>query len=132
MPSLSQVKSIWQKNTSGEKGFESRTSLSPKVFTPQADLNYALIRRENPKGKVSILSFSPNLVLSENHSDEDLILLPADTLIILSRSESSKRQRQIRPLLEELRYTGQPGQGVPSVNVAGMVHFPGEYPFTLI
>ena len=103
---------------------------SKSFFTPQADLNYALIRRENPKGKVSILSFSPNLVLSENRSDEDLILLPADTLIILSRSESSKRQRQIRPLLEELRYTGQPGQGVPSVNVAGMVHFPGEYPFT--
>ena len=103
---------------------------SKSFYTPQADLNYALIRRENPKGKVSILSFSPNLVLSENRSDEDLILLPADTLIILSRSESSKRQRQIRPLLEELRYTGQPGQGVPSVNVAGMVHFPGEYPFT--
>ena len=68
---------------------------SKSFYTPQADLNYALIRRENPKGKVSILSFSPNLVLSENRSDEDLILLPADTLIILSRSESSKRQRQL-------------------------------------
>lgn len=103
---------------------------SKSFYTTQADLNYALIRREDPQGKVSILSFSPNRVLSENRSNEDLILLPTDTLIILSRSESSKRQRQIRPLLEELRYVGQPGQGVPSVNITGMVHFPGEYPFT--
>ena len=36
----------------------------------------------------------------------------------------------IRPLIEELKYEGKPGQGVPCVNVSGMVHFPGEYPFT--
>ena len=103
---------------------------SKSFYTTQADFNYALIRREDPQGKVSILSFSPNRVLSKPRSDEDLVLLPLDTLFILSSAESSKRERQIRPLLEELRYEGRPGQGVPSVKVTGMVHFPGEYPYT--
>ena len=103
---------------------------SKSFYTTRADFNYALIRREDPQRKVSILSFSPNRVLSEPRSAGDLILLPTDTLIILSRTESSKRERQIRPLLEELRYVGRPGEGVPSVKVTGMVHFPGEYPYT--
>ena len=103
---------------------------SKSFYTTRADLNYALIRREDPQGKMSILSFSPNRVLSEPRSDEDLILLPKDTLIILSRTESSKRERQVRPFLEELRYVGRPGEGLPSVKVTGMVHFPGEYPYT--
>ena len=33
-------------------------------------------------------------------------------------------------LLEELQFEGIPGQGVPSVSVNGMIHFPGEYPYT--
>jgi len=103
---------------------------SQSAYTAQADLNYALIRRENSQGKISILSFSPNRVLSEPGSDEDLILLAMDKLIILSSTESNKREREIRPLLEELRYEGKPGRGVPSVRVSGMVHFPGEYPYT--
>jgi polysaccharide biosynthesis/export protein len=103
---------------------------SKSFYTTQADLNYALIRREDPQGNVSILSFSPNRVLSDSRSEEDLILLPMDRLIILSSTESSKRERQIRPLREELRYEGRPGRGVPSVKITGMVHFPGEYPYT--
>jgi protein involved in polysaccharide export with SLBB domain len=102
---------------------------SKSAYTAQADLNYALIRRENSQGKMSILSFSPNRVLFEPGSDEDLVLLPMDKLIILSSTESNKRERVIRPLLEELRYEGLPGQGVPSVRILGMVHFPGNYPF---
>ena len=58
-------------------------------------MNYALVRRENSQGKVSTLSFSPNQVLSEPGSVEDLILLPLDKLIILSRTDSEKENERL-------------------------------------
>ena len=48
----------------------------------------------------------------------------------MTRTDSVQRSRSIRPLLEELQFEGIPGQGVPSVSVNGMIHFPGEYPYT--
>lgn len=101
------------------------------AYSSDADLNYALLRRENQFGHVSIHSFSPNKVLLSPSSKEDLLLQPRDRLIILSRSDVSKRKRQVRPLLQDLRFEGKPGLGVPSVRIVGMVHFPDEYPLTL-
>lgn len=103
---------------------------SKSYYSLEADMNYALIRRENSQGRVSTLSFSPNQVLSDPGSVDDLILLPLDKLIILSRTDSEKRERAIRPLLEELRYEAEPGLGVPIVSILGMVHFPGNYPLS--
>ena len=99
-------------------------------FTKESDLNYALVRRQSLTGKVSYLSFSPNIILASPNSKDDLILEPRDRLIVLSRIDALKRERAVRPLIDELRYEGKPGLGVPSVRVLGMVHFPGEYPYT--
>jgi len=99
-------------------------------FSKECDLNYALIRRQSLTGEISYLSFSPNGILARPDSKEDLILEPRDRLILLSRTDAFKRERAIRPLIDELRYEGKPGLGVPSVRIFGMVHFPGEYPYT--
>lgn len=103
---------------------------SISFFKQDADLSYALIRRQSRVGKVSFLHFSPNSILSSPGSKEDLVLLPRDRLIVLSRTDGSKRSRAIRPLLDELRHEGIPGLGVPTVRILGMVHFPGQYPYT--
>jgi len=103
---------------------------SISYFKQGADLNYALIRRQSLFGKVSFLSFSPNKILNAPNSEADLLLEQRDRLIVLSRSDESKRERTIRPLLEELRQEGKPGTGIASVRVLGMIHFPGEYPYT--
>ena len=95
-----------------------------------ADLNYGLIRRQSLTGSISFLAFSPYDVFAAPGSVKDLNLLKRDELILVSRSDSSKRERAIRPLLEELRYEGKPGYGIPTVRILGMVHFPGEYPYT--
>ena len=99
-------------------------------FSKECDLNYALVRRQGITGEISYLSFSPNRILAQADSKEDLILKPRDRLILLSRTDAFKRQRAISPLIDELRYEGKPGLGVPSVRIFGMVHFPGEYPYT--
>ena len=59
-----------------------------------------------------------------------MLLEERDRIIVFSRTDESKRKRTIRPLLEELRQEGKPGLGIPSVRVLGMVHFPGEYPYS--
>ena len=102
---------------------------SKSYYSFEADMNYALVRRENSQESIHFVFF-PNQVLSEPGSVEDLILLPLDKLIILSRTDSEKRERAIRPLLEELRYEAEPGLGVPIVSILGMVHFPGNYPLS--
>jgi protein involved in polysaccharide export with SLBB domain len=99
-------------------------------YLPDADLNYALIRRESLTGNISFLSFSPNEILHSSDSKMDMTLSRKDRLIVLSRADSAQRERAIRPLLDELRFEGKPGLGVPSVRVSGMVHFPGQYPYT--
>lgn len=115
----------WKKGLRISNLLDSRAS-----YKSEADLNYALLRRENELGQVSFYSFSPNKVLSAPSSKDDLILSSRDTLIVLSRSDFSKRNRMIKPLLEDLRFEGKPGLGVPSVRIVGMVHFPSEYPLT--
>ena len=103
---------------------------SISFYKQEADLNYALVRRESLSGAISILEFSPNKILKSPNSEGDLLLTQRDRLIVLSRTDESKRERTIRPLLEELRQEGKPGLGIPSVRILGMIHFPGEYPYT--
>ena len=104
---------------------------SRAFYSDDADLNYALVRRKGFSGRVSIFAFSPNEVLEGTDSKENIVLSPSDKIIILTRSDRSKRSRAIRPLLEELQFEGKPGRGIPSVSVNGMIHFPGEYPYAL-
>jgi polysaccharide biosynthesis/export protein len=103
---------------------------SISFYKQEADLNYALVRRQSLSGKVSFLEFSPNKILKSPNSEADLLLAERDRLIVLSRTDESKRERTIRPLIEELRQEGKPGLGIPSVRILGMIHFPGEYPYT--
>lgn len=103
---------------------------SISFYKQYADLNYALIRRQSLSGRVSFLEFSPNQILKTPNSEADLLLAERDRLIVLSRTDESKRERTLRPLLEELRHEGKPGLGIPSVRILGMIHFPGEYPYT--
>ena len=102
---------------------------SISFFKKDADLTYALIRRQDRFGRISSLSFSPKEIFSSPDSAQDLILQPGDQLIVLTRVDKLQRERMIRPLLKELRQEGKPGLGGPSVRISGVVHLPGEYPY---
>ena len=95
------------------------------MFTDNADLNYALIRRVDELGVMEILSFSPINVLSGSF---DIPLVQKDKIIILSKFDHDKRKRAIRPLLKELSFYAKPSIGSEKISITGEVHFPGDYP----
>ena len=95
------------------------------LFTDDADLNYALIRRVGELGRMEMLSFSPINVLN---GSSDIPLLQKDKIIILTKFDHDKRKRAIRPLLKELSLYAKPSIGTEKVSITGEVHFPGDYP----
>ena len=95
------------------------------IFTDNADLNYAVIRRLNDDGMIEVLSFSPKNLLG---GSQNTSLLLRDKIIIFSKFDSDARERQIRPLLKELSFDAEPAIGTKVVSVSGEVHFPGDYP----
>ena len=97
------------------------------IFTDNADLNYAVIRRLNDDGMIEVLSFSPKNLLG---GSQNTSLLLRDKIIIFSKFDSDARERQIRPLLKELSFYAEPAIGNKVVSVSGEVHFPGDYPKT--
>ncbi|MBT3668478.1 MAG: hypothetical protein HN548_13445 [Opitutae bacterium] len=97
------------------------------IFTDNADLNYAVIRRLNDDGMIEVLSFSPKNLLG---GSQNTSLLLRDKIIIFSKFDSDARERQIRPLLKELSFDAEPAIGTKVVSVSGEVHFPGDYPKT--
>ena len=61
---------------------------------PIADVNYALIAREESRtGKLSVLQFSPAKAMTRA-SEHDLLLQPSDMLIFFGRYESKQEERQ--------------------------------------
>ncbi len=95
------------------------------LFTDDADLNYALIRRVSELGRIEMLSFAPIDILN---GISDISLVQKDKIIILSRYDQDKRKRAIRPLLKELSFYARPSVGTEEITITGEVHFPGDYP----
>jgi len=130
------VKLFGEVDREGEYEWNKNTKLSDLIsnkfiFTDNADLNYALIRRLNNDGSVKVLSFSPKELLEGILKTQDILLKQKDKIIILSKFDGESRERIIRPLLKELSYGALPAIGANIVNINGEVHFPGDYPKTI-
>jgi polysaccharide export outer membrane protein len=95
---------------------------------PKADMNYALIRRENPEtGLVSVLSFRPLDVLRDGNRSKSVDLRPRDQVMIFGLS-AKDRLKLLTPILGELSLQDSSGSRPRIATVGGIVHFPGNYP----
>lgn len=102
---------------------------STKQLKPNADLGFALIRREIPPiGQLQPLFVSLGAALANPGSEADLVLLPRDQLQIFSQAEG--RQLDVEELVAELKEQSRFGAMASVVSVVGKVKSPGEYPLT--
>ncbi len=94
---------------------------------PDADIHYLLIRRETPPDDlVSVLSADLGAALAAPGSAADVELMPRDRITVFDLQ--SGRDREIRPVLDELRLQGSADKPSQIVNIDGRVKVPGEYP----
>jgi polysaccharide biosynthesis/export protein len=94
---------------------------------PDADIHYLLIRRETPPDdRISVLSADLSAALAAPGSAADPELMPRDRITVFDLQ--SGRDREIRPVLDELRLQGSAEAPTQIVHIDGRVKVPGEYP----
>ena len=94
---------------------------------PQADLGYAILKREVPPNREIItMKVSLKEAIQNKNTNHDLELQPRDELIVLSHSK--ERRVKIEKLLETLREQQQFGKFADIVTISGNVRYPGQYP----
>lgn len=96
---------------------------------PNADLGFALIRRESPPvGQLVPLFVDLANALAFKNGSADLILSPRDQLQIFSSHQD--RQPLIAKFVEALKAQAQSGDLARVASINGTVKSPGEYPLT--
>jgi polysaccharide biosynthesis/export protein len=94
---------------------------------PNADLNYILIRRELPPDRrIVMLSADLAAALRDPASSKNIALMPRDRLIVFDTETG--RDRQLAPLLEDLRRQARIDQPSEIVRIDGRVKSRGDYP----
>ena len=96
---------------------------------PNADLDFALIRRELPPvGKVEPLYVDLRAVLSNPDSSANIEFMPRDELIVFSNAND--RALLLTELVQTLKLQSRSGEMARIVSIGGTVRSPGEYPMT--
>ena len=94
---------------------------------PGADMDYVLIRREDPATRrVSMLSANLADAIRDPASPMNVTLAARDTLHVFNVALG--RQRVIEPILEELQLQSRFGEPYHEVSIFGQVKAPGTYP----
>jgi protein involved in polysaccharide export with SLBB domain len=94
---------------------------------PGADLDYVLVRREDPSTRrVSAKSANLSDALAARGSAENIALQARDTVHVFSLAFG--RQRVIQPLLQDLELQGRFGEPHREASISGEVKAPGSYP----
>ncbi|HET9475001.1 MAG TPA: SLBB domain-containing protein [Steroidobacteraceae bacterium] len=94
---------------------------------PNADLNYILIRREQPPDRrVVILSADLAAALRDPASPKNIQLAPRDRLIVFDTE--SGREQLLNPILEEVRRQSRIDLPSEVVRIDGRVKARGDYP----
>lgn len=102
---------------------------SIKSLKPNADLDFALIRRELPPvGKVEPLFIDLRAVLADPNSSANRHFSPGDELIIFSNE--SNRAASLAEFVQSLRLQSKSGEMAQIATITGTVRSPGEYPLT--
>ena len=92
-----------------------------------ADMDYVLIRREDPATRrVSMVSANLAEAFVSPSSPENITLAPRDTVHVFSLALG--RQQTIEPILEELALQSRFGEPFHEVSISGRVKAPGTYP----
>ena len=102
---------------------------SIKSLQPNADLDFALIRRELPPvGRIKPLFVDLRAVLADPKSSANIGFSPRDELIIFSNQ--GDRATSIAELVQSLKQQSRSGEMAQVVTISGSVRAPGEYPLT--
>ena len=102
---------------------------SIKSLKPNADLDFALIRRELPPvGRIEPLFVDLRAVLADPNSSANISFFPRDELIIFSNE--SNRAAGIAEFVQSLRLQSRSGEMAQIATVTGTVRSPGDYPLT--
>ena len=100
-----------------------------KALKPDADLGFALVRRELPPvGKIEPIFVDLGAVLADSQSEFNITFMPKDELIVFSNEQD--RADQLQGLVEELRLQSRSGEMARIATVSGTVRSPGKYPLT--
>lgn len=95
---------------------------------PQADLNYAIIKRTtHATREVQILSVNLGRALQQPQSEENVILQPRDELIVFG-PEEKERLKSLKEIMSALKTQSKKGEPQKVVQISGHVRFPGDYP----
>ncbi len=112
------------------RGMTARDVLpSADAFLPQADLDYLLVKRQDPAtGALSATSFAYAASTGGIRTASEVILEPHDEIVVFQRGRSTDRSTRLAPLLQQLRDQARAGSPARVVSVNGAVPLPGEYP----
>jgi polysaccharide export outer membrane protein len=100
-----------------------------RELSQDADMRYALLIREHPINQsLSVIQFSPEVVMTAVKTDPDLILQPRDRLHFVNNRE--ERQEQLQDLVQRLIEQRRQGEAAQVVSALGSVRFPGVYPLS--
>lgn len=100
-----------------------------KQLMPNADLGFALVRREQPPvGSLLPLFVDLGAALALKGGDADLVLFPRDQLQIFSNQPG--RELLVEGFVRELKAQSRSGAMARVVSISGTVKSPGEYPLT--
>ncbi|MGB7741051.1 MAG: SLBB domain-containing protein [Steroidobacteraceae bacterium] len=108
------------------------TDVLPSVdeLRPNADLNYVLIRREQPGTKrVQALSADLEQALRSPRSDANPFLAPRDQVLVFDLENG--RTQFLQPILTELKVQATSAERAQIVRVSGQVRVPGDYPLEI-
>jgi protein involved in polysaccharide export with SLBB domain len=102
---------------------------SIKSLKPNADLDFALIRRELPPvGKIEPLFVDLRAVLADPDSSANISFYPRDELMIFSNENN--RAAGLAEIVQSLRQQSRSGEMAQIATITGTVRSPGEYPLT--
>lgn len=98
-------------------------------FTNEADLSFVLIKRQTKhSGLYEVLKASWLQAKSQPDSKENLLLLPRDEVILLSKNNPEQRRTQIDRLLDMIQLQATQRDPDKRVALRGPVQFSGQYP----
>lgn len=100
---------------------------SALALRPGGDLEYVLVRREDPVNRsISVLSANLLAALASPSSSQNILLQPRDTVHVFNLALG--RQQIIEPILEELQLQSGTGNPYREASISGQVKAPGIYP----
>lgn len=98
-----------------------------QALPPHADLRYVLVRRESASDReVSAVSADLEAAWRAPASEANVTLAPRDEIYVFDMQGG--RERELKPILEDLRRQAAFGRPTRIVSIGGRVRAPGDYP----